>query len=156
MYGVIDQMHKGVLSLNNSKYFAGLLMIIMNVFSKYVTIELSKTQESYIRNSFARQILIFSICWTATRDIYAALLLTAAFIILSDMLLNENSNFCVIPMQFRQFEEVLDLNNDTKVSEDEIQKALIVLEKAKKREQKKLQMQMINNFEISKNSFERF
>ena len=35
--------------LNNSKFFAGLVMIMLNIGSKYVTIELSKSQEAYLK-----------------------------------------------------------------------------------------------------------
>ena len=35
-------------ALNNSKFFAGLVMIMLNIGSKYVTIELSKNQEEYL------------------------------------------------------------------------------------------------------------
>ena len=40
-------------SLNNSRFFAGLVMIMLNVGSKYITIELSKSQEQYLRNTLA-------------------------------------------------------------------------------------------------------
>ena len=36
--------------LNNSKFFAGLVMIMLNIGSKYITIELSKSQEQYLKN----------------------------------------------------------------------------------------------------------
>ena len=49
--------------LNNSKFFAGLVMIMLNIGSKYITIELSKSQEAYLKNSVGRQILIFAISW---------------------------------------------------------------------------------------------
>ena len=33
-------------SLNNSKFFAGLVMIMLNIGSKYISIELSKNQKN--------------------------------------------------------------------------------------------------------------
>jgi hypothetical protein len=39
--------------------------------------------------SISKQILIFAMAWMGTRDIYAALGLTAVFTILSDYLFNE-------------------------------------------------------------------
>ena len=53
--------------LNNSKFFAGLVMIMLNIGSKYVTIELSKSQEAYLKNSVGRQLLIFAISWMGSR-----------------------------------------------------------------------------------------
>ena len=37
-------------NLNTSKLFAGIIMILLNVGSKYVTLDISKTQESFLSN----------------------------------------------------------------------------------------------------------
>ena len=132
--------------LNNSKFFAGLVMIMLNIGSKYVTIELSKSQEAYLKNSVGRQLLIFAISWMGSRDILIALALTAIFTVLTDHLFNEESPMCVIPMKYRQFEEVLDLDKNQEVTDDEIAKATAILDKAKKREQRKEQLRNLNNF----------
>ena len=132
--------------LNNSKFFAGLVMIMLNIGSKYITIELSKSQEAYLKNSVGRQILIFAISWMGSRDILIALALTAIFTVLTDHLFNEESPMCVIPMKYRQFEEVLDLDKNQEVTDDEIAKATEILEKAKRREQRKEQLRNLNSF----------
>ena len=99
-------------SLNNSRFFAGLVMIMLNIGSKYVTIELSKSQEQYLRNSIARQMLIFAISWMGSRDIINALALTAIFNVLTEHLFNEKSNYCVVPKKWRNFADVIDTNGD--------------------------------------------
>ncbi len=53
---------------------------------------------------------------------------------------------CVIPMKYRQFEEVLDLDKNQEVTDDEIAKATEILEKAKRREQRKEQLRNLNSF----------
>ena len=93
---LLNTFMRGIYSLNNSKFFAGVIMIFMNVGSKYVTIELSKTQEQYLRNTLARQLLIFSISWFGTHDIIMSLALVAIFPLLTQHLFNENSPFCVL------------------------------------------------------------
>ena len=133
-------------TLNNSKFFAGVVMIMLNIGSKYVTIELSKSQEAYLKNSVGRQLLIFAISWMGSRDILIALALTAIFTVLTDHLFNEESPMCVIPMKYRQFEEVLDLDKNQEVTDDEIAKATQILEKAKRREQRKEQLRNLNSF----------
>ena len=66
-----QKLHQNVLSINNSKFFAGLVMIMLNIGSKYITIQLSESQQEYLNTlSFARQLLIFSIIWMGTKDIY--------------------------------------------------------------------------------------
>ena len=98
---------QSIKSLNDSKFFAGLVMIMLNIGSKYVTIELSKSQEQYLRNSVGRQLLIFSISWMGSRDIFMALILTASFNVLTMFLFNEKSQMCIIPESWRNFNDIL-------------------------------------------------
>jgi hypothetical protein len=133
-------------SLNNSKFFAGIVMILMNIGSKYITIELSKSQEQYLKNTVGRQLLIFAISWMGSRDILIALALTAVFVTLTDHLFNEDSKFCIIPQKYRNFESVLDLDKDNVVTDDELRKAREILEKAKKRELRREQLRNLNSF----------
>ena len=132
--------------LNNSKFFAGIVMILMNIGSKYITIELSKSQEQYLKNTVGRQLLIFAISWMGSRDILIALALTAIFVTLTDHLFNEDSKFCIIPKKYRNYERILDLDKDNVVTEDEVKKANEILEKAKKREQRREQLRNLNSF----------
>ena len=69
--------HTHVLYLNNSKFFAGLVMILLNVGSKFISIQFSKSTEEYLKFSLSKQLLVFSMAWMGTRDIYAALMLIA-------------------------------------------------------------------------------
>lgn len=123
-------------SLNNSKFFAGFVMLTMNIGSKYITIELSDSQEAYVRYTLGRQILIFAILWMGTRDIVIALILTCVFIIFADYLFNENSKYCLLPKKMKELEQALDTNNDGKISTKEIQNAINILKKAHKNKSK--------------------
>jgi hypothetical protein len=67
-----------------------------------------------------------------TRDIFYAILLTAAFIILSEYVFNEKSEYCLVPDKFKQITALIDTNNDGIVTPEEEAKALIVLKKAEK------------------------
>ena len=130
--------------LNNSKFMY--CNILMNIGSKYITIELSKSQEQYLKNTVGRQLLIFAISWMGSRDILIALALTAVFVTLTDHLFNEDSKFCIIPQKYRNFERILDLDKDNVVTEEELRKATEILEKAKRREQRREQLRNLNNF----------
>ena len=130
MRNMLNHMHNYVISLNDSKYMAGLCMIILNVGSKYITIELSKSQEDYIKNTIGRQLLLFSIAWMGTRDIYTSLILTTIFVVLTQYLFNENSSFCVLPKTIQQLHSHLDTNNDNKISNQELKDAIEVLKRA--------------------------
>ena len=115
--------------LNDNKYFAGVIMLVMNIGSKYITIELSKTQEAYFRYTLGRQIIIFSILWVGTRDITISLVLTAVFILLVDYLFNENSKFCIIPEKYKELQKEVGGNF---VTQKEVNDAIDTLKKARK------------------------
>ncbi len=124
--------------LNNSKFFAGIVMILLNVGSKFIAIQFSKSTEEYLKMNVTKQILVFSMAWMGTRDIYTALILTAVFTVLSDHLFNEESPYCVVPHKYRILHKLVDTNHDGDVTEEEINNAITVLEKAKRdKDQKK-------------------
>jgi len=135
----LNYMHTHILYLNNSKFFAGVIMILLNVGSKFIPIQFSRSTEEYLKMSVTKQLLVFSMAWMGTRDIYASLILTAVFTILSENLLNEESNYCIVPEKYRILSKLADTNIDGVVSEVEINTAIAVLEKAKKEKQRKKQ-----------------
>lgn len=84
-------------SLNENKLMLGLVMIFMNIASKFIVIELSDTQKELLSNTILRQVLIFCIAFVGTRDVLLSLLLTAIFVILVDGLLHEESPMYILP-----------------------------------------------------------
>ncbi|OUU14732.1 MAG: hypothetical protein CBB97_24715 [Candidatus Endolissoclinum sp. TMED37] len=118
--------------LNNSKYFTGAMLILLNLGTKYVPLELTKSQEKYLKYSISRQLLLFTILWVGTRDIVISLILTAVFIVLANYLFNENSKFCIMSDEYKELSSILDENGDGVVSEKEIDDALNILKIAKK------------------------
>jgi hypothetical protein len=135
-------LHNHILYLNNSKFFAGVVMILLNVGSKFIAIQFSKSTEEYLKLNITKQILVFAMAWMGTRDIYTALVLTAVFTILSDHLFNEESPYCCVPEKYRILGKLMDTNNDGEVTEQEISEAIAILEKAKKEKQKLQQRKM--------------
>ena len=121
----------GLNILNNSKFFAGLVILVMNIGSKYISVELSKTQENYIKYSLGRQILIFAIIWMGTRDIVTSLIMTIIFILFADYLFNEHSKYCIIPDQYKELNMAVNVEK-TKVTQKEVNDAIQVLKLAHK------------------------
>ena len=115
-------------SLNQSKYFYGVLMILLNIGAKYIEIDIPKHHKKFLSSKLLRRILIFTVAFIATRDFIVSLVITAAFIILVLNLFNNESQYCILPKSFKD----LDLNNDGEISPDEIKKAYDVLKKAGK------------------------
>ena len=117
--------HEKLMNINDSKIFAGLMIITLNIASKFATLKLGKTAEMYLKYTFSKQILVFAIAWMGTRDIYIALTLTIIFIILFDFLLNDESSFCILPQDFKEFYD----NMDAVISQEDYIKAKTTVDK---------------------------
>ena len=150
MHKIADLFHKKILGLNASKLFAGIMMILLNIGSKYITVKLSKSQEAYLRNYVIREIIIFAIVFTATKDVYISLILTAVFIVLTQYLFNEESSLCVLPKKFQKLHEVIDSNKDGDVSQTEITEAIAILRRAKEQQSFKDKQKVYNYFSKNK------
>ena len=151
----IGYMNSHIMYLNNSKFFAGIIMILLNVGSKFISIQFSRSTEEYMKYTVTKQILVFSMAWMGTRDIYASLGLTAVFTILSDYLFNEESNLCIVPYKYRILHKLIDSNNDGDVNEIEITAAIAVLEKAKREKQRKSQREAFSKFDFQKYNYDK-
>jgi hypothetical protein len=151
LFNTISYANNHIMYLNNSKFFAGVVMILLNVGSKFIQIQFSKSSEEYMKYSVSKQLLVFSMAWMGTRDIYTALGLTAVFTILSEYLFNEECSLCIVPHKYRVLHKLIDTNDDGVVTEPELAAAVAVLEKAKREKQRKAQKEAYSKFD-----FERF
>ncbi len=116
-----------IYNLNNSKFFAGILMILMNLGSKYISLELSESQDEFFSNVVIRRIMIFTVVFIATKDIIVSFIITACFIILVSGLFNQNSKYCLIR----------DNSPQTKIiSKEQVEKAKKIIMKYEKQRQK--------------------
>lgn len=149
-WDLLNTFNTRIAYLNNSKYFAGIVMILLNVGSKFIQIQFSKSTEEYLKYTVSKQLLVFSMAWMGTRDIYASLGLAAIFTVLSDYLFNEDSKFCIVPARYRVLDKLIDTNNDGAITEAEINSATAVLEKSKKEKQKKMQKEALLKFDYQK------
>jgi len=119
--------------LNDSKIFAGLVILTLNLSSKMITLPMSRTVESVIKHSFSQYVLVFAIAWMGTREVLIATTVTIIFAICMEFLFNEKSVFCCLSEGFvndrigvlEQFE-----GDPKKLSKEEIDSALKTLERA--------------------------
>ena len=116
--------------INTSPLLAGIAMIILNVGSKYVEFGFSLNQESALKSTITREIIIFVMVFTATKDIILSIILTASFVILSQYIFNEKSRFCIIPNYLNNIHSVMDLNKNGVISPEEERRAIEILQKA--------------------------
>jgi hypothetical protein len=147
---MITKIHESISSLNSNMFFAGIMMLTLNIGSRYVQLNLSPSAESYLKYAITKEFLVFTIAWMGTRNIYVALTLTAAFVILADYGLNDKSNFCILPEKFKKLQDSIDANNDKIISELEIKNAVDILEKAKKQRENRTQLGYLSFYDNSK------
>ena len=145
---ILNSINNGVKSLNSSRFFSGLMMVMLNVGSKYVTIQLSESQKNVL-NKYAifRQLLIFAVFWMGTKDLYTSLAMTAVFIILTQHIFNEKSKYCLLPKRWTEVHSAIDTNNDGELSEEEIDNAIQVLQKTKNQQQNLKKNINVNNLQ---------
>jgi len=122
-------------NLNQSKIFAGILIIILNIGSRIIPINLNKSTETFLKTVVPRDLIIFAIAWMGTRDIFVSLFLTACFIIFFDYMLNFESKMCCLPSKYKPVSDI-----DPDISDEELNKAIILLEKSKKKKMLKISM----------------
>jgi len=105
-------------NINDSKVFAGLVILTLNIATKFVSVPLSKSMELYVKHSFSRHILVLTMVWMATRDLWIALLLSSVFFILMEFLLNEESAFSILPEGFTDYYAYKDSETSPLTSEE--------------------------------------
>ena len=147
---MFKSINESVSSLNSNMFFAGIMMLTLNIGSRYVQLNLSPSAESYLKYALTKEFLVFTIAWMGTRNIYVALTLTAAFVILADYGLNDKSNFCILPEKFKKLQNSIDTNNDKIISELEIKNAMEILEKAKKQQDNRVQLGYLTFYDNNK------
>jgi hypothetical protein len=143
-------LHENLNVLNNSKLFTGLIMICLNIGSKFITVKLSPSQEEFMKNYVAREVLIFAVCWMGTRDILTSLLLTGAFFIVTEYLFHEDSSLCVVPNYLKKIKNALDTDGDGIISQSEIDNAIKLLTKTKKAHTSKEKENVFKTFSANK------
>jgi hypothetical protein len=84
-------------TLNNSKYFSGIMMLLLNIGGKQVSNEISFFQENILNHKVVRRLLVFVVVFIATKDVKISLIVTISFVVIVTGLFNEESKYCVIP-----------------------------------------------------------
>jgi hypothetical protein len=80
---------------NSNPYFIGIMMLILNLGGRFISLEVTKKQEQFLQLPWVRRILIFTVLFVATRNIWVAFWTTVTVILLLGYLFNENSALCL-------------------------------------------------------------
>jgi hypothetical protein len=146
----MDIINNAVSSLNSSTFFAGIMMICLNIGSRYIQLNLDESTESYIKYALTKEILVFTISWMATRNIYSALVLTAVFVVLADFILNEKSRYCLLPKNFIKSRKLGEYTNNKIITEKEYSDAVELVEKYKTQKSKSSQLGYLDAYNMNK------
>lgn len=144
MKEAMQYIHENITSVNQSKIFAGLIIIVLNISSKFITIKLSKSVEAYLKYTFSRNVLIFSMAWMGTRDIYIAFFIMCLFILGADYLFNEESEYNILSERFKTHHTKIAEQMET-ISDLQIAEAKTILEKAEKQKKEETQNESMQN-----------
>ena len=112
-------------TLNTSNFFIGIMMVLLNIGSKYLEEDLQKSHKLFFNSKIMRRLIIFTIVFIATKDIMTSLIVTAVFVILVLNLFNSESKYCILPKSIQE----IDTNNDNIISDEEIIQAYNKLKK---------------------------
>lgn len=89
-------------SLNNSKLFAGCIMLLMNLGARYISVDVPKNVDNIFKHPWVRLFFVFSVVFVSTRDAKMSILVTLIFILFFKFLLDEKSKSCIVPKQFKE------------------------------------------------------
>jgi hypothetical protein len=128
---ITDHVHNYVGQLNNSKIFAGIVMILLNIGSKLIPISIGGSAEEYVKKSLNKYLLVFAMAWMGTRDIYTSLLLTGIFILMSEYIFNDDSKLCIIPSYYKHTNNESIKNRNDKLRPEDISNVIKSLEDLK-------------------------
>lgn len=80
---------------NTNPYFIGIMMLVLNLGGRFISLEVTKKQEQFLQHPLVRRILIFTVFFVATRNIWVAFWLTVVVVLFLGYLFNENSALCI-------------------------------------------------------------
>ena len=86
-----------VTNLNSNKYFLAMMMVIFNLGSKYLVLDLSKNQEIILKNTIFRKFTLFCVFFIGCRDVRVSFLMMILFTLVTKTILNQNSMLYVFP-----------------------------------------------------------
>jgi hypothetical protein len=86
----------------SEKIFTGLAMVIMNYGSRYVVSDITKYHEHVMQSIIAKKIILFCMCFVATREVMPSIILTFGITLIIDFLMNEKSRFSILPYSVKK------------------------------------------------------
>jgi len=105
---------------NSNPYFIGIMMLILNLGGLFISLEVTKKQELFLQLPWVRRILIFTVLFVATRNIWVAFWTTVTVVLLLGYIFNENSSLCIFGQGGKKGSSCADPKDEMTPEEKEI------------------------------------
>jgi len=80
---VLHHIRHAVNFLNNNTIFTGVMLLLLNVGSRFIVDELSHDDKQYAQNLVLRRLAVFAVCFVGTKDLVCSIILTASFVVIA-------------------------------------------------------------------------
>jgi hypothetical protein len=91
-FGPVNPVEALINSLNTNPYLIGMSMILLNLGGRHLSMGLTQQQDKFFQNIWMRRAMLFVVIFVATRNVFTALWLSIALILIIGYLFNEHSN----------------------------------------------------------------
>ena len=98
----VDPITQTIGYLSSNPWLAGICYVILNLGGKHIAMNLTPEQEKLLGSLWIRPIIIFCLCFVATRNVVTAFWLTVIFMLVFYVIIYEARPFCllrVVPTQ---------------------------------------------------------
>lgn len=93
--GPINPIEIIISGLNTNPYLIGLSMILLNLGGRHLSMGLTPQQDLFFQNPWMRRAMLFVVIFVATRNVFTALWLSIALILVIGYLFNEHSGLYI-------------------------------------------------------------
>jgi hypothetical protein len=92
----VDPITQTIGYLSSNPWLAGICYVILNLGGKHIAMNLTPEQEKMLGSLWIRPIIIFCLCFVATRNVVTAFWLTVIFMLIFYVIIYEASPFCLL------------------------------------------------------------
>ena len=92
----VDPITQTIGYLSSNPWLAGICYVILNLGGKHIAMNLTPEQEKLMGSLWIRPIIIFCLCFVATRNVVTAFWLTVIFMLVFYVIIYEASPFCLL------------------------------------------------------------
>lgn len=123
-------------NINNNPILLGVLLLLMNIGSKYIMLDLPDSIDILFKSVFSRALVVFAILFISTRDIVVSTLITLMFYLIMKYLINPKSKSCILPNK----NQYLNIFENKEIPKEVYEKARKVVEIFEKQQIKSVKM----------------